>query len=245
MFTGIIQTVATVAEVRDHDGLRTFLIDFPDHFCDELTIGASIAIDGVCLTVTKQQSANRASFDVMLQSLRITTLSDIKAGDRVNAERAARDGAEIGGHPLSGHVDFQAEVSLISRQDENYCLRFSVAPEWMRYIFAKGYIAINGTSLTIATTSKTEHWFEVWLIPETRRMTTFEDKMIGARVNIEIERGTQVVVDTVRATLEEKLGTLLPALEALLAKQGIDLQELGQAAAINTLPAPDKDKSSH
>lgn len=239
MFTGIIQTVATVHRVDDHDGLRTFLIDFPEHFCDELTLGASIAIDGVCLTVTGQQSVNRISFDVMYQSLHITTLHALQAGDRVNAERAAKDGAEIGGHPLSGHVDFQAHVLSIRHEQENYCIRFQVAAEWLRYIFAKGYIAINGTSLTISDVNKTEGWFEVWLIPETRRMTTFEDKQIGSAVNIEIERGTQVVVDTVRATLEEKLGTLLPVLEAILAKQGIDLHDLAQPASPIQLPSPD------
>lgn len=244
MFTGIIQTVATVHHVHDHDGLRTFLIDFPDHFCEQLTLGASISIDGVCLTVTEHVSANRVSFDVMYQSLQITTLATLRAGDRVNAERAARDGAEIGGHPLSGHVDFQATVQQIRHEQENYCIRFQVAQEWLRYVFAKGYIAINGTSLTISDVNKTEGWFEVWLIPETRRMTTFEDKQIGSAVNIEIERGTQVVVDTVRATLEEKLGTLLPMLEALLTRQGIDLHELGQPATPIKLPASHPDDAT-
>jgi riboflavin synthase len=244
MFTGIIQTVATVHHVHDHDGLRTFLIDFPDHLCEQLTLGASIAIDGVCLTVTEQVATNRVSFDVMYQSLHITTLSTLRAGDRVNAERAARDGAEIGGHPLSGHVDFQATVTHIRHEQENYCIRFHVAQEWLRYVFAKGYIAINGTSLTISDVNKPEGWFEVWLIPETRRMTTFEDKQSGSAVNIEIERGTQVVVDTVRATLEEKLGTLLPMLEALLARQGIDLHELGQPATPIKLPPSHTDDAT-
>jgi Riboflavin synthase alpha chain len=84
----------------------------------------------------------------------------------------------------------------------------------------------NGTSLTISDVSKEEDWFEVWLIPETRRMTTFELKQAGSELNVEIERGTQVVVDTVRATLEEKLGPLLPALEALLRQNGVDINAL-------------------
>ncbi len=99
--------------------------------------------------------------------------------------------------------------------------------EWKRYVFPKGYIAINGASLTVSDVNKVEGWFEVWLIPETRRMTVFSSKSVGNFVNIEIERGTQVVVDTVRDTLNENLGPLLPLFEKLLSEQGIDLDALG------------------
>jgi riboflavin synthase len=231
MFTGIVQAVATLSALRDEDGIRTFEIEFPPGFCQALEIGASVAVDGVCLTVTTIHSPTRVQFDVMLQSLRITTLGLVAAGGRVNVERAAKDGAEIGGHPLSGHVDFFATVLSVMQIQGNYCIRIGVPVHWMRYIFPKGYIALNGASLTIAEVNKTEGWFEVWLIPETRRMTTFEDKQAGSTLNVEIERGTQVVVDTVRATLEEKLGPLLPALEALLKQNGIDLSDLHAGTA--------------
>lgn len=226
MFTGIIQAVATIERLQDLNGIRTFEIVFPEGFCDGLAIGASVAVDGVCLTVTKLLSDTRASFDVMLQSLRITTLSQFKEGARINVERAAKDGAEIGGHPLSGHVDFSAPVLDVSKIEDNYRIRIGLDGEWKRYVFPKGYIAINGASLTIAEVNRQEGWFDVWLIPETRRMTTFEDKQQGDRLNIEIERGTQVVVDTVRTTLEENLGKLYPLLEALLAQQGQSLEQL-------------------
>ncbi|WBA10433.1 riboflavin synthase subunit alpha [Salinivibrio kushneri] len=227
MFTGIIQAVASIEACRDHQGIRTFDIRFPDGFCEGLEVGASVAIDGVCLTVTEQLDSTLVRFDVMVQSLAITTLNSIKAGDTVNAERAAKDGAEIGGHPLSGHVDCRATLSDVLVQEENYRLRFSVQPEWMRYVFSKGYIAINGASLTIAEVNKDQGWFDVWLIPETRRMTTFERKVEGDLVNIEIERQTQVMVDTVRETLNEQLGPLLPVLESLAKEQGIDLDTIG------------------
>lgn len=226
MFTGIVQGIATITAVVDHDGLRTLSITFPQGFCNGLAIGASVAIDGVCLTVTRIQSECIAEFDVMIQSLRITSLTHLVTGSKVNAERAAKDGAEIGGHPLSGHVDFCATVVETETLDANYRLRISVEPQWMKYIFSKGYIAINGTSLTIAEVDKKNAWFEVWLIPETRRMTTFNEKTTGALLNIEIERATQVVVDTVRDALEEKLGHLLPLFEQLLDKNGIDLNQL-------------------
>ena len=226
MFTGIVQGVASIAAIIDKPGLRTFSLAFPLGFCRDLEIGASVAVDGVCLTVTTLLGDDSAEFDVMQQSLAITTLGDYSQGGHINVERAARDGAEIGGHPLSGHIDFKAQIAQIRQLENNYVLRFAVPPEWLRYIFAKGYIAINGASLTVAEVNRQEGWFEVWLIPETLRMTVFAEKKRGAFVNIEIERATQVVVDTVRSMLQETLGPLLPALEELLRQQGKSVDDL-------------------
>ena len=225
MFTGIVQAVATIENVTDVAGIRTFNIQFPAGFCQDLQIGASVAIDGTCLTVTELIDSNSARFDVMLQSLNITTLGEYITGTQVNAERAAKDGAEIGGHPLSGHIDFTATILAIKQYDNNFCYRIGVTPEWMKYIFSKGYIAINGASLTLFEVNKAEHWFEVWLIPETRRMTVFSQKKVGDRLNIEIERSTQVMVDTIHAALDEKLGVLAPLLEKILQDNNIDLAQ--------------------
>ncbi len=223
MFTGIVQGMGEIVAINDHDSLRTFEIDFPPHFCDGVAIGASVSIDGVCLTVTEIISETRLSFDVVYQSLKITTLGEYAFGQKVNAERAAKDGAEIGGHPLSGHVDFFAVIESVTVMEGNKVIRFSVPPAFMRYIFAKGYIAVNGCSLTISEANRAENWFEVWLIPETRRVTTFEEKKVGHKLNIEIERSTQVMVDTVRDTVQETLGKLQPVLEALLKEKGLDM----------------------
>ncbi|CAH0526357.1 riboflavin synthase subunit alpha [Vibrio hippocampi] len=228
MFTGIIQSVATIDTITDLNGIRTFEIEFEPGFCVDLEIGASVAVDGVCLTVTTIVSDTRVLFDVMLQSLNITTLSQFEAGQRINVERAAKDGAEIGGHPLSGHVDFNTSVRAIEQQGDNYRILFDLPPEWKPYVFPKGYIAINGASLTISEVNKQEAWFDVWLIPETRRMTTFGLKAEGSNVNIEIERGTQVIVDTVKETIAETLGPVLPLFEQFLAQQGLDVDDIGQ-----------------
>ena len=123
MFTGIVQATAGIAAIHDRAGLRTFTLDFPEGFCHDLAIGASVATDGVCLTVTEILSPTQANFDVMLQSLNITTLGSYAQGDRVNMERAAKDGAEIGGHPLSGHVDFTG--TLVERREFDNNLPFS------------------------------------------------------------------------------------------------------------------------
>jgi riboflavin synthase len=231
MFTGIVQGIATVAALADRPGLRSFRLRFPPGFADGLTLGASVAVDGVCLTVTALHGEAEADFDVMQQSLALTTLAGLQVGSRINVERAARDGAEIGGHPLSGHVDFTATLAWIRRPENNHVLRLSVPAPWMRYVFAKGYIAINGASLTVAEAGREAGgagWFEVWLIPETLRMTTFGEKTEGSMLNIEIERSTQVFVDTVRDAIDERLGPLLPALEALLRLQGQSLDDLAR-----------------
>ena len=238
MFTGIVQGVASVAALSSRPGLTSFTLQFPEGFDAGLAVGASVACDGVCLTVTRLDGPGRASFDVMQQSLSLTTLAALREGSRVNVERAARDGAEIGGHPLSGHVDFSAEVVAIRRPENNHVLRLQVPAPWMRYVFAKGYIAVNGASLTVAECGKSAGgagWFEVWLIPETLRMTTFGDKDVGAQVNVEIERQAQVFVDTVRDAIDERLGPLLPALEALLRSQGSSIDALADPTR---LPRP-------
>jgi riboflavin synthase len=223
MFTGIVQAVATVAALSDRPGLRSFTLQFPPGFLAGQEIGASVACDGTCLTVVRHHDGDRADFDVMHQSLALTTLGTLQVGSRLNVERAARDGVEIGGHPLSGHIDFQATLVEVRHPENNHVLRIQVPPQWMRYIFPKGYIAINGASLTIAEVDRTAGCFEVWLIPETLRQTTFGDKRPGDALNIEIERQTQVMVDTVRAAVDERLGSMLPALKALLRERGVEI----------------------
>ncbi len=239
MFTGIVQGIARVSAVTELAGLRSFTLALPLGFAAGLEVGASVSCDGVCLTVTRVHAGqapagpgadvdagDAADFDVMQQSLNLTTILQWAVGSRVNVERAARDGAEIGGHPLSGHVDVMARIVGIRQPENNHVLRIGVPAASMRYIFAKGYIADNGASLTVAEADRHAGWFEVWLIPETLRMTTFGDKQIGDALNIEIERATQVFVDTVRDTLAERLGPLLPALEAFARERGIDVQGL-------------------
>ena len=235
MFTGIVQGIATVQAVADRPGLRSFTLRFPADFCNGLAPGASVAVDGVCLTVTGLRGSDEADFDIMQQSLALTTLGELVSGSGVNVERAARDGAEIGGHPLSGHVDFKATLAEVREPENNRVLRIDVPAPWMRYVFAKGYIAVNGASLTVTEAQREPDgsgWFEVWLIPETLRMTTFGRKVAGDGLHIEIERSTQVFVDTLRDAIAERLGPLQPLLEGLLRDKGLSLDEFARPAAL-------------
>lgn len=193
MFTGIVQGIAVVENITTATGLSTFAIRLPDNSTEGVTIGASVAINGTCLTVTRQDG-NTLFFDAMQETLRLTTLGNLAPGQPVNFERAARIGDEIGGHLLSGHIHTTAKVVEILRPENNVTLWFEIPDHWARYVFPKGYIAINGASLTIGEVSGNR--FNVHLIPETLRATTFGKIEEGMTVNIEIDSQTQTIVDT-------------------------------------------------
>ncbi len=206
MFTGIVQGVARVSSVQEQPGLRRLVLQGPPGLAVGLQVGASVAVDGTCLTVTAVDG-DAMCFDAMQQTLALTTLGALHEGARVNVERSFVVGAEVGGHILSGHVDVQARLAELRTPQNNRVLRFELPAPWMRYVFAKGFIALNGASLTVAEAQRAADgsgWFEVWLIPETLRLTTFGDKQVGDHVNVEIDRQTQVIVDTVERVLAER-----------------------------------------
>lgn len=143
------------------------------------------------------------SFDLMKETLRITNLGDIQVGDEVNVERAAKFSDEIGGHLMSGHIMTTAEIVKILTSENNRQIWFKVQdPTLMKYILYKGFIGIDGISLTVGEVTATR--FCVHLIPETLQRTTLGAKKLGDRVNIEIDPQTQAVVDTVERVLAAK-----------------------------------------
>ena len=145
----------------------------------------------------------RISFDLMKETLRITNLGDIQVGDEVNVERAAKFSDEIGGHLMSGHIMTTAEIVKILTSENNRQIWFKVQdPTLMKYILYKGFIGIDGISLTVGEVTATR--FCVHLIPETLLRTTLGAKKLGDRVNIEIDPQTQAVVDTVERVLAAK-----------------------------------------
>jgi riboflavin synthase len=160
-----------------------------------LVPGASVAVNGVCLTVTRIDHPS-VYFDVMMESLRVTNLGGLEVGDRVNVERAARLDAEIGGHLLSGHVHAVAEVMAVESPENNRIIHFRVPPDLMQYIFHKGYVGLNGASLTVGQVQPDS--FNVYLIPETLKVTTFGQIQPGDLVNLEVDSTTQAVVDTLQ-----------------------------------------------
>ena len=202
MYSGIISGKFVVNKIKDISGRRTFYIDLDDYHLSELAIGSSVNLDGVCLTVVTIESKS-VSFDLSQETIDQTTLGKIKVGDKVNIERSLKSGQEIGGHPVSGHIDTTAKVIGLNIENNNWVVTFAIGSSWGSYLFRKGFVAINGASLTIANINKKTSHFSVSIIPETLRQTTFDEKQIGSVVNIEIERQTQILVDTIKSTLSE------------------------------------------
>ncbi|EIX1533119.1 riboflavin synthase subunit alpha [Cronobacter sakazakii] len=202
MFTGIVQGTAKVVAIDEKPNFRTHVVDLPDELLPGLETGASVAHNGCCLTVT-EINGNRVSFDLMKETLRITNLGDLQPGDVVNIERAAKFSDEIGGHLMSGHIMTTAEVAKILTSENNRQIWFKIQdPTLMKYILHKGYIGIDGISLTVGEVTATR--FCVFLILETLQRTTLGTKKLGQRVNIEIDPQTQAVVDTVERVLASR-----------------------------------------
>lgn len=196
MFTGIVQGMADTVGVVDHDGIRTLTLRFSSGFCTALQPGASVAVSGVCLTVTAC-NGDEASFDCIAETLRKTTLRAARTGERRNVERAARLGDEIGGHCLSGHVSGVGKVASVADDEGNRVVTMEVEAKVLQYVFDKGFVGIDGCSLTVVDVNRTRGRFDVHLIPETRRVTTLGTVARGDQVNIEIDALTQAAVDTV------------------------------------------------
>lgn len=198
MFTGIVQGTVEIVEIIEKSDFRTHKVRLPDKLLDGLEPGASVAHNGCCLTVAGIED-DQVSFDLMQETLRVTNLGEVKIGDRVNVERAARFGDEIGGHQMSGHILCTAVVINVIATENNHQVRFRLPDEWKKYVFTKGYIGIDGISLTIGEVSGNE--FEVNLIPETLARTNIGSRKPGDRINIEIDPQTQAIVDTVERVL--------------------------------------------
>ena len=192
MFTGIVQGTAKIVDIENKESINTIVIQLPN--VESLEIGASVSIDGVCLTVTEINNS-KVSFDVIQETLSRTTLGHLEAGNMVNFERSLKFGDEIGGHLLSGHIIATGLVGDKVESGEGVDLSILVPLSIEKYIMEKGYVAIDGISLTIGEVIDSR--FNLHIIPETIRQTTINSKQVGDAVNIEIDSTTQTIVSTV------------------------------------------------
>jgi riboflavin synthase len=204
MFTGIVQGVFPVRRVVRKTNALSYAVDLPEALRVDLARGASVSVDGVCQTVADIEGS-LVHFDANDETLRVTTLGELSDGAGVHVERSARAGAENGGHVVSGHVDGTAEIAAVERAPENLALVMKVPAALGKYVFNKGFIALQGASLTVNGWDDDGLTFRVNLIPETLRLTTFGKKRPGDRVNLEIDRQTQVIVDTIERALARAL----------------------------------------
>jgi riboflavin synthase len=195
MFTGIVQAFVPVVSSTVESGVLRLGIKL-GNLTGGLQIGASVAVNGVCLTVTGF-SPDLAYFDVIEETRRLTNIGRVSAGHLVNVERSFHAGDEIGGHVVSGHVSGTVEVVEITQAEGVRNITFIAEPRLMKYLLHKGFVALDGASLTIAFVDYATNRFGICLIPETIERTTLGRVVVGDRVNVEPDSQTQTIVDTV------------------------------------------------
>ncbi|WP_076418041.1 riboflavin synthase subunit alpha [Colwellia sp. UCD-KL20] len=206
MFTGIVQSQAEVISITTENQLSRLVIGVSPELVSKLEIGASIAINGVCLTVVEynKQADNSytIAFDIIDETLRVTTLGNLSVHDWVNVERSLKVGDEIGGHIVSGHVQYKSILMRKDVTETNTALYFKCESPWLKYIFEKGFITVNGTSLTIGVIK--DNTFSVHLIPETLTRTNLGKLNVNDEVNLEFDQQTITIVKTIeRLNLSE------------------------------------------
>jgi riboflavin synthase len=184
VFTGLVEDIGTLQRVQASADARVLTVQPAAMAVEELAIGESVAIDGVCLTVTERGGG---TFTVLAgeETLRRTTMADLAPGAQVNLERAMRLGDRMGGHLVQGHVDQVGTVQARREADSNLVVEIRPPAELLRYVVEKGSIAVDGISLTVA--SLADYAFAVALIPHTMAATTLARKPVGARVNLEVD----------------------------------------------------------
>tara|TARA_B000000557_G_scaffold22763_1_gene17177 strand:- start:410 stop:1018 length:609 start_codon:yes stop_codon:yes gene_type:complete len=201
MFSGIVQEIGKVKEFVKEKDIYNLSIDCSSDLLSNLKKGASISVNGVCLTV-KDSNPEMLRFDLVEETIKRTNFQIIKAGDNVNLERSLKIGDEIGGHLVSGHIHGTSKVISMDIRDESWDVEFSVEPFMHDYILHKGYVAINGCSLTVGEVSSES--FMIHLIPETLSITNLFQLQQNSIVNVELDQNTIVIADTVKKYLDGK-----------------------------------------
>lgn len=202
MFTGITQGTFPVVALAKVARRLDLTVELDPKLTEGLELGASVALDGVCMTVAGI-SGERILFQAVEETLSCTTLGSLEVGSKLSVERSARVGRENGGHEVSGHVRGTGLITEVQAIDGAYSVRIQVPKEWLPFILLKGFIAVDGSSLTVAHLY--EDGFDVHLIPETLRLTNLGNKRPGDRVNIELDARTVAIVETVERVLAERL----------------------------------------
>jgi riboflavin synthase len=190
MFTGIIELDAAVAAVEDRPGGRRIRIATSLPCGESLAVGESIAVNGACLTLVEwkpREGGVECSFDVVPETLRLTTLGSLGAGDPVNLERSLSLGDRLGGHFVTGHVDGTGTVRGREPEGDQILFEIALAPELLRQVIRKGSVAIDGVSLTVVDVSRASGSFRFAAIPHTLRKTTLGARAPGSPVNVETD----------------------------------------------------------
>ncbi|KPQ03834.1 MAG: riboflavin synthase RibE [Idiomarinaceae bacterium HL-53] len=197
-----MQTQAQIKEVIEKTNFKRLTISLAPRWLEKLEKGASVAVNGCCLTAVAFGSEGEnsfISFDVIDETLAKTNLGYLQVGDAVNVERSLTMGAELGGHIVSGHIQSVAKLGKKIVTEDNCRLYFEIDSQWLEYIFSKGFIAVNGASLTVGDVDS--HGFWLHLIPETLAVTNLGSLTEGKLANIEVDQHTFTTVETVKRVL--------------------------------------------
>ena len=199
MFSGIVQEAGKVKDFLKREDIYNISIDCSSKITSNLKKGASVSVNGVCLTV-KDENPEILRFDLVEETIKRTNFQNIKIGDNVNLERSLKMGDEIGGHLVSGHIHGISKVVSIEIRDQSWDVEISIEPFMKEYILHKGYVAINGCSLTVGEVSKES--FLIHLIPETLSVTNLFQLEQDSTVNIELDQNTIIIADTIKKYLD-------------------------------------------
>tara|TARA_B100000902_G_scaffold120466_1_gene120767 strand:+ start:2012 stop:2614 length:603 start_codon:yes stop_codon:yes gene_type:complete len=198
MFSGIVSGIGSVKSIKHKNDIISIEVKAPKNFSKKLRKGASVSVDGVCLTAINSDS-DTIKFDVIEETLSRTTIGNFVKGQKVNLERSMTASSEIGGHLISGHIHCVSEIISINEKKSSKDMKISIPKGMDKYILEKGYIGINGCSLTVGKVFKTN--FNIHLIPETLKVTNLDLLKEKSLVNIELDQNTVTIVDSVEKIL--------------------------------------------
>jgi riboflavin synthase len=201
MFTGIVAGQGYINKIKNNVDYASITIKAPAGFSKNLKRGASVAVNGVCLTA-KKGATDLLEFDVITETLEKTNFKLLSKGNKVNLERSMKANTEIGGHLVSGHIHGVGVIKSINDRGQTKDLRIQPPASLMEFLFYKGYVGLNGCSLTIGKVFKSS--FNIHLIPETIKVTNFQKMKKGDLINIEIDQTTINTVETIKKIMLER-----------------------------------------
>ena len=201
MFSGIVQTVGKIESIKDKNHIKTIRIETHGDYLEDIAIGQSVSVDGVCLSLVKKNN-EYCEFEAVEETINRTTLGSYKQGTKVNLEKSLKFGDTVGGHFVSGHIHTRGRIVEVELVGESKNILIEIEEKWIKYLTEKGYISVNGASITIGKVSKKT--FYIHLIPETLRTTNLDELIYGKYVNLEFDQTTIAIVDTTERLINQK-----------------------------------------
>ena len=201
MFSGIVQTVGKIESIKDKNHIKTIRIETHGDYLEDIAIGQSVSVDGVCLSLVKKNN-EYCEFEAVEETINRTTLGGYKQGTKVNLEKSLKFGDTVGGHFVSGHIHTRGRIVEVELVGESKNILVEIEEKWIKYLTEKGYISVNGASITIGKVSK--NTFYVHLIPETLKTTNLDELIYDNYVNLEFDQATIAIVDTTERLINQK-----------------------------------------